>query len=322
VRPSIAVELDWALCAACRPDAHGDPYLSRLYEESPGLAQRVRSLWGPDETLGYPGFLELSILAHSGGVLFTTDSDVFPGRLEQLAAAGPPAGLVLASETADDRSKLLRRLEILRSSPERRRSYVEVVNEVWRAVRPVWEGEGRHHVAAAIAGREALIAKNAPWREVARHDCHCGESLDKLVNALGPEGELAIVPAFFTHKGLFVDLPGLVVVGVRTDPSGLEARARTEVLARRLKAIADPTRLAILDALSRSALTVTDLASMFSLAQPTVSNHVKVLRDAGFVGNGTDGQRRSLLVRHDVVSDVVDHLQSTLAPSELAPAGA
>jgi DNA-binding transcriptional ArsR family regulator len=321
VHPSIAVELDWALSASCRVDGTSTPPLLQLYRDSPALAERVRGLWGPDETMSYPGFLELSILAHNGGVLFTTDSEEFPGRLEELAAGATPDGLVLQSETDEDRLKLLRRLDLLRSDAERRRRYAEVVTEVWAALRPYWERVGYRAVASAVADRQALIARGAPWPEFAHNECGCHDRLEVLVAALPPGGELAVVPAFFTHKGMFVDLPGVVIVGVRTDPSGPDARARTELLARRLRAVADPTRLAILDALSRSHLTVTDLAAMFSLAQPTVSNHIKVLRDAGFVSSSFDGRRRNLAVRHDVVAEVLESLQRTLMLAD-APAPA
>ena len=64
------------------------------------------------------------------------------------------------------------------------------------------------------------------------------------------------------------------------------ARARTESVARRLKAVADPTRLAILHSLATAPSTVGELAVLFRIAQPTVSMHVKVLRESGLVQLG------------------------------------
>ena len=61
------------------------------------------------------------------------------------------------------------------------------------------------------------------------------------------------------------------------------ARARTESLARRLKTVADPTRLALLHYLAGTPSTVGDLAASFGLAQPTVSMHMKSLRESGLV---------------------------------------
>jgi len=129
---------------------------------------------------------------------------------------------------------------------------------------------------------------------------------------MGPFGQVLVVPAFYTHKGMFVDLPGQVLVGVRSESDGATARARTEQLARQLKTISDPTRLAILDTLRRGPRTVTELADAFALAQPTVSNHVKILRDAGLVSDVRDGRRRRLVVRADEVRRVLGGLQDVL----------
>ena len=105
----------------------------------------------------------------------------------------------------------------------------------------------------------------------------------------------------------------MVVIGVRTDITGAHARARTEALARRLKALSDPTRLAILDALRNGPRTITEVAAAFSLAQPTVSNHVKILRDAGLVVDERQGTRRRLIVQHEVVEELISNLHDTLS---------
>jgi DNA-binding transcriptional ArsR family regulator len=49
-------------------------------------------------------------------------------------------------------------------------------------------------------------------------------------------------------------------------------------------AIADPTRRAILDALRRGERSAGDLASLFPVSRPAVSRHLRVLRQAGLVG--------------------------------------
>lgn len=63
-------------------------------------------------------------------------------------------------------------------------------------------------------------------------------------------------------------------------------RDRAEVLARNLKGIADPTRLQILSVLlaaPEGEACVCDLTPLLSLAQPTVSYHMRILLDAGLV---------------------------------------
>lgn len=57
-------------------------------------------------------------------------------------------------------------------------------------------------------------------------------------------------------------------------------------------ALADPTRRAILARLAEGEATVSELAAPFDLRLPTVSKHLKVLRDAGLVTRGRKAQWR------------------------------
>lgn len=56
--------------------------------------------------------------------------------------------------------------------------------------------------------------------------------------------------------------------------------------------LADPTRRRILDALRAGENSVGDLVQALEVSQPTVSKHLKVLREAGVVRMRADGQRR------------------------------
>ena len=60
---------------------------------------------------------------------------------------------------------------------------------------------------------------------------------------------------------------------------------QTEVLADHLKALADPTRLRMLDLLAQQPepLCVCDLTAQFSQNQPTISHHLRLLREAGLI---------------------------------------
>src|ERR1700679_4391552 len=49
----------------------------------------------------------------------------------------------------------------------------------------------------------------------------------------------------------------------------------------KFSALADPTRRAILARLSQGEATVNELASPFEMTQPAISQHLKVLEDAG-----------------------------------------
>jgi DNA-binding transcriptional ArsR family regulator len=57
-------------------------------------------------------------------------------------------------------------------------------------------------------------------------------------------------------------------------------------------ALADPTRRAILARLAKGEATVMELAEPFRMTQPAVSQHLKVLEEAGLVIHRVEGTRR------------------------------
>lgn len=59
-----------------------------------------------------------------------------------------------------------------------------------------------------------------------------------------------------------------------------------------LHAIADPTRRAILARLAFGEASVGDLAKPFTMSQPAISQHLKVLEGAGLILRRVDGTRR------------------------------
>jgi DNA-binding transcriptional ArsR family regulator len=57
-------------------------------------------------------------------------------------------------------------------------------------------------------------------------------------------------------------------------------------------ALGDSTRRAILARLAMGEATVTELAKPFEMTQPAISQHLKVLEDAGLIVQRVDGTRR------------------------------
>jgi DNA-binding transcriptional ArsR family regulator len=57
-------------------------------------------------------------------------------------------------------------------------------------------------------------------------------------------------------------------------------------------ALADPTRRAIIARLAQGEATVMELAEPFEMTQPAISQHLKVLEDAGLVRRRVDGTKR------------------------------
>ena len=78
------------------------------------------------------------------------------------------------------------------------------------------------------------------------------------------------------------------------------------------RAVADPTRRALLDRLRKGDLPVMSLAESFRMSLPAVSQHLKILREAGLVSEHREGRQRVYkLVPGPLreVADWVDHYE-------------
>jgi ArsR family transcriptional regulator len=88
-------------------------------------------------------------------------------------------------------------------------------------------------------------------------------------------------------------------------------RAPAARMAQVAKALGDPVRLQLVDVLRKHAgkVCVCELVPLFDLSQPTVSHHLKVLRDAGLV----DSERRGLWAYYYVLPDALKELSAWLS---------
>jgi DNA-binding transcriptional ArsR family regulator len=74
--------------------------------------------------------------------------------------------------------------------------------------------------------------------------------------------------------------------------------------------IAEPSRRAILSLLATAERSVGDLEAELELPQPSISKHLRVLRDAGLVEATVDAQRRVYRVRPEPLQEI----EAWLAP--------
>lgn len=77
-----------------------------------------------------------------------------------------------------------------------------------------------------------------------------------------------------------------------------------------LRALGEPSRLAILEVLRDGERPVGDLVDQLGLSQPAVSKHLRVLKDAGLVDVRADAQRRLYRIRPEPLAE----LDAWLAP--------
>src|SRR5579871_4971313 len=87
-------------------------------------------------------------------------------------------------------------------------------------------------------------------------------------------------------------------------------RKAADSLATIFKALADPTRVAIVHRLaSAEAVCVCDLTEAFDLSQPTISHHLRILREAGLV----EAERRGTWAYYRLVPDAIAALRGVFA---------
>jgi ArsR family transcriptional regulator len=106
---------------------------------------------------------------------------------------------------------------------------------------------------------------------------------------------------------------GTTVVGISPKFVPTLSEDDAVVQARLLKALADPTRLRILSLLSRheGEVCVFEIVESFTLEQPTISHHLRILRDAGLVDCRKKGLWAYYYVRREALGrarEVIENL--------------
>ncbi|MFC4503664.1 MULTISPECIES: ArsR/SmtB family transcription factor [Streptomyces] len=93
-------------------------------------------------------------------------------------------------------------------------------------------------------------------------------------------------------------------------------------LAKVFKALGDPVRLRLMSMIASRGeggeVCVCELTPAFDLSQPTISHHLKLLRQAGLI----DCERRGTWVHYWVLPGVLDRLAAFLTTPQTAGAGA
>jgi DNA-binding transcriptional ArsR family regulator len=309
VGPSLPLELAWCIHAAHSEylrEAH--PVLARLYAEHGGLVDRVISFWSDGMTC----FSEAQVMAHHACVLSVTDFSTFRTRAE-VTLGSIPLDLELASETSEDRARILTRLGALQRSPRLRRTYFDLLGELWSAIAPWWDNEGIPAVERTAADVRRMLDRGVKWHEVVSTECPTFvEHLPEIIERADRGCPVVLAPCALFGKGLYLELPGCILIGFGVQGAVQVARTRTEQVVRPLRALADPTRLAIFGYLKSGPVAVSDIAEAFLLSQPTVSVHVKRLREAGLVTTERRGNRLEISIDETATEILANDLAALL----------
>ena len=336
---SLATDLSWLLSVAARPSMQAKyPKLAEMFHGREDLAERVRTFW--DDGAEEMCLTEMQVLVHHGGGTCETEPDAVWRAIENAVATVPveldmpaenpeelatsasrfrrlressPRVLDMPSESPEELAIYAARFRMLRESPELVRVYIELLKEVWSPVNDIWqqslpviEEAGRHVVAQYHQNGQSLDQLVLPGCDILR------DRMPQIMSSIGQGMSLLFVPCLFFGSSMYLEFPNLVVLGTGVGQGDVVARARTESVARRLKAVADPTRLAILHSLATAPSTVGELAVLFRIAQPTVSMHVKVLRESGLVSSERVGGRLRLNADAFAVESLLDDLRAAV----------
>jgi ArsR family transcriptional regulator len=94
------------------------------------------------------------------------------------------------------------------------------------------------------------------------------------------------------------------------DPRRGKTRMSDEAFLRIAKALADPTRLSILERIAAEKdVLCADMAGAFPIAQATMSHHLKELREAGLIGTEKEGK----CIRLRLVAGALEAYRSELS---------
>lgn len=79
-----------------------------------------------------------------------------------------------------------------------------------------------------------------------------------------------------------------------------------KIYAKCLKVLSDETRLEIMDLLSEGEMCACALLEQFSITQPTLSYHMKMMKDCGLVDSRKDGIWVKYSVNHEKLDELKD----------------
>lgn len=307
VRPSAPLELLWlGHLLLTHPDGD-DPRLAALGPDmARELAGELKEFW---EDGHEAGMAEMVVLADLSGELFAERLDQL---LPDLPAPGGPLEARLRSETDEDRARILERLARLTGDAAIRRRYGLLLQAIWRPLVPEWETRGLPQVRAAAAGLARRLQRGEPLlkaAEVVERLRRKSQVWGELIDEAERGGRLVLVPAYFGGSWSIWDLPHHVVVGFSEGASPAEQLlGEARHLSSRLRVLGDATRMALLFRLAERPTSVGELARMFDLAQPTVSAHLRALRDAALVTTRRDGPRTLYRADRESLSELLSQV--------------
>jgi DNA-binding transcriptional ArsR family regulator len=296
------VELYWLLIGLAAPGKAATMPIAAQIAAAPELADEVRGFWGD----GVRDFVELLPLAEAADALVADGDlvgDALACRLLDALAGDVPVGL--ASEPEADLAAAANRIAALRADEGLRTRWRSLIARAWDVAADDWQAAGRAAVERTVRDWQGRLEGDDLRPLIGERHIALGTFRSETEAALR-RGTAVLAPSHLAaSRSLYFELAehALISIGIHRGIGG--RRADAESVANIFKVLADPTRLLIMAQLSTRPMTVTELAAEFGLAQPTISVHVRQLREAGLVRPERANGRSTI---YGVAGDDVEHL--------------
>ena len=297
------------------------PWAAPLLHAEPDLGTAFEAFWAGHGLEG-PG-VTLFVLAARYDYVHDSDPERFLSELPHLAARyardGEHHG---AGDDSDDYPEQLadhrRRIDVLRDETQAL-ALAALLGRLWAFLAQGWEQHGQAAVGDAVHafdeafGRTASVLEALPTHHFTRF-----EHLAQSIREAAERGRVTVVPLWLAASGGFgfrVDDVQYVGYGLQSEHVFERTAERVADVARRAKALSDPNRLLALTLVSTFAgmrPTVGDLAQQIGVSQPTVSGHLKLLRDAGLVAVEKQGNKAYYRIEPDAVRALLHDLEEML----------
>jgi DNA-binding transcriptional ArsR family regulator len=319
VLPSAPSELSWLLNLLTQTARYAEPALAELDSSLlPGIGRLRRPIKEQLEQLwsdGLPGCPELLYCTHEADCMFDDGLNRFIDWLAKPVEKAA-AGNAMLTEPEQDRPVIAKRMRKLHEDPKARHLYRGVLVEVWQLAAGPWEHNGRSVVAKACDVWKYRLTTAVSIEELVppRHPLTHADRLG-FDDIFMHRREFAVSPLYFCMSGgHVVDLDDYVHIAVPASDLVPVRKVRDAAfVSDRLRVLAEPTRVHILIQLLSAPSGVMDIARSLRMSQPTVSGHLKVLRDAGLIQPRRFGTRTVMVASRKRIERLLEDARATIA---------
>lgn len=306
---------------------HELPWLETIFTEHAELVKRIRAFW--EDPKGKFGF---DLFWMAGDLGYARDKDVkrFFKDLPELPAKFRVHIEAIRKEVegrVDEPDQehhlamydaVLERLKRI-ETPEAFAEFQDTLLKLWKVIEPFWLSEGQKEVKQA---KKAFLKKFSETQSILKalpaHHFIQFENSAKEISASQDKGKLIIVPLYFSSAGGFnFEFEDIHYIGYGIQSEHLHEQLAQTVddIAGKMKAVADPTRLMLLTLIAKYEpfpLTVGDLALQLAVSQPTVSGHLKILRETELIFLEKKGNKSFYKIDREAFERVMNALKELI----------